>query len=54
MSIAGEKGPAVAEKKGYKKITLKKGDKINFPKRGDTVSVRYIPIIIRSRFLLIT
>ncbi len=32
---------ATPGRKGYKKTVLRKGDKINFPKKGDTVSVRY-------------
>lgn len=33
--------PNPQEPKGYTKSTTKKGDKTNFPKRGDTVKVRY-------------
>jgi hypothetical protein len=32
----------VPEKKGYRKIVLKKGDKTNFPKKGESVSVRCV------------
>jgi hypothetical protein len=30
----------VPEKKGYRKLVLRKGDKTNFPKKGESVSVR--------------
>jgi FK506-binding protein 3 len=36
-----EEKSAVPEKKGYRKIVLRKGDKTNFPKKGESVSVRY-------------
>ncbi|KAL6052954.1 FK506-binding protein 2B [Balamuthia mandrillaris] len=36
-----EKKAAEPEKKGYKKITLSKGDKRSFPSKGDTVKVYY-------------
>ncbi|RKP12714.1 peptidyl-prolyl cis-trans isomerase FKBP3 [Piptocephalis cylindrospora] len=32
---------AVPETPKFKKVTLRKGDKVNFPKKGDTVSVWY-------------
>jgi len=40
-SQAASAASAAPEKKGYQKVVLKKGDKTNFPKKGDTVSVRY-------------
>jgi FK506-binding protein 3 len=40
-AAATEEKSGVPEKKGYRKIVLKKGDKTNFPKKGESVSVRY-------------
>jgi len=36
-----QEAPAAKEAKGFRKRTVSKGDKTNFPKKGDTVRVRY-------------